>query len=54
MNYKYISGEVLAMDPSSGWTDGTLLKDIYPDSSIVSGNNTDSMQMKPEIKDRKV
>ena len=33
-------------------TDGTLLKDIYPDSSFVSGNNTDSMQMKPEIKDR--
>ena len=54
MNYKYISGEVLAIDPSSGWTDGTLLKDIYPDSSFVSGNNTDSMQMKPEIKDRKV
>ena len=50
MNYKYITGQVLEIDPSSGWTDGTLLQDIYPDSSFVSGNNTDSMQMKPEIK----
>ena len=54
MNYKYITGQVLEIDPSSGWTDGTLLQDIYPDSSFVSGNNTDSMQMKPEIKNRKV
>ena len=54
MNYKYITGQVLEIDPSSGWTDGTLLQDIYPDSYFVSGNNTDSMQMKPEIKNRKV
>ena len=54
MNYKYITGQVLEIDSSSGWTDGTLLSDIYPDSSFVSGNNTDSMQMKPKIKDRKV
>ena len=54
MNYKYITGQVLEIDPSSGWTDGTLLQDIYPASSFVSGNNTDSMQMKPEIKNRKV
>ena len=54
MIYKYITGQVLDIDPSSGWTDGTLLQDIYPDSSFVSGNNTDSMQMKPEIKNRKV
>ena len=54
MNYKYITGQVLEIDPTSGWTDGTLLQDIYPDSSFVSGNNTDSMQMKPEIKNRKV
>ena len=37
MNYKYITGQVLEIDPSSGWTDGTLLQDIYPDSSFVSG-----------------
>ena len=54
MKYKYITGQVLEIDPSSGWTDGTLLQDIYPDSSFVSGNNTDSMQMKPVIKNRKV
>ena len=54
MNYKYITGQVLEIDSSSGWTDGTLLSDIYPDTSFVSGNNTDSMQMKPKIKDRKV
>ena len=54
MNYKYITGQVLEIAPTSGWTDGTLLQDIYPDSSFVSGNNPDSMQMKPEIKNRKV
>ena len=32
MNYKYITGEVLEINPNSGWTDGTLLQDIYPDS----------------------
>ena len=53
-NYKYITGQVLEIAPTSGWTDGTLLQDIYPDSSFVSGNNQDSMQMKPEIKNRKV
>ena len=43
MNYKYITGEVLEINPASGWTDGTLLQDIYPDSSFVSGNNTDTV-----------
>ena len=30
MKYKYITGQVLEIDSSSGWTDGTLLSDIYP------------------------
>ena len=54
MKYKYISGKVLEIDPKSGWKDGMLLEEIYPDSSFVSGNNPESMMMKPFIKDRKV
>ena len=54
MKYKYITGKVLEIDPKSGWTDGMLLEEIYPDSSFVSGNNPESMMMKPFIKDRKV
>ena len=54
MNYKFITGEVLEIDKSSGWTDGMLLEEIYPESSFVSGNNPESMMMKPFIKDRKV
>ena len=52
MNYKFITGEVLEIDKSSGWTDGMLLEEIYPESSFVSGNNPESMMMKPFIKDR--
>ena len=54
MNYKYITGKVLEIDKSSGWTDGMLLEEIYPESSFVSGNNPESMMIKPFIKDRKV
>ena len=36
MNYKFITGEVLEIDKSSGWTDGMLLEEIYPESSFVS------------------
>ena len=54
MNYKFITGEVLEIDKFSGWTDGMLLEEIYPESSFVSGNNPESMMMKPFIKDRKV
>ena len=50
MKYKYITGKVLEIDPKSGWTDGMLLEEIYPDSSFVSGNNPESMMMKPFIK----
>ena len=49
MKYKYITGKVLEIDPKSGWTDGMLLEEIYPDSSFVSGNNPESMMMKPLI-----
>ena len=38
MKYKYITGKVLEIDPKSGWKDGMLLEEIYPDSSFVSGN----------------
>ena len=49
-----VNKKVLEIDPKSGWTDGMLLEEIYPDSSFVSGNNPESMMMKPFIKDRKV
>ena len=49
MNYKYITGKILEIDKSSGWTDGMLLEEIYPESSFVSGNNPESMMMKPFI-----
>ena len=34
MNYKYITGDNLEIT-SSGWADGTVLQDLYPDSSFV-------------------
>lgn len=51
MNYKYITGETLSLPEKTGWEDGMLLQDIYPDSSFVSGSkNPQSMRMKPVIK----
>ena len=51
MEYKYISGNALALPEKTGWDDGMLLQDIYPDSSFVSGSkNPQSMRMKPVIK----
>ena len=47
MKYKYITGKVLEIDPKSGWKDGMLLEEIYPDSSFVRGNNPERMMMKP-------
>ena len=54
MNYKYITGDNLEIT-SSGWADGTVLQDLYPDSSFVSGvENSRGMKMIPVIKDRKI
>ena len=51
MKYKYITGEALSLPEKTGWEDGMLLQDIYPDSSFVSGSkNPQSMRMKPIIK----
>ena len=53
MNYKYITGDNLEIT-SSGWSEGTVLQDIYPDSSFVSGvENPQSMKMVPIIRDQK-
>ena len=38
MKYKYITGEALSLPEKTGWEDGMLLQDIYPDSSFVSGS----------------
>ncbi len=55
MNYKYITGEKLSLPEKTGWEDGMLLQDIYPDSSFVSGSkNPQSMRMKPVIKNNLV
>ena len=55
MNYKYITGKNLGLSDNSGWTEGTIMQDIYPDSSFVSGTgNTHSMKIIPKIKDQKV
>ena len=54
MNYKYITGDNLEIT-SSGWSEGTVLQDIYPDSSFVSGvENPQSMKMVPIIRDQKI
>ena len=54
MEYKYISGKVLEIT-GSGWPDGTVLQEIYPDTSFVSGvENPKGMKMVPIIKDRKI
>ena len=51
MEYKYISGNALALPKKTGWEEGMLLQDLYPDSSFVSGSkNPQSMRMKPVIK----
>ena len=39
MKYKYITGDNLEIT-STGWADGTVLQDLYPDSSFVSGVET--------------
>ena len=36
MDYKFITGDNLEIT-SPGWSEGTVLQDIYPDSSFVSG-----------------
>tara|TARA_Y100001970_G_C14058176_1_gene762728 strand:- start:345 stop:848 length:504 start_codon:yes stop_codon:yes gene_type:complete len=54
MEYKYITGKVLEIT-GSGWPDGTVLQEIYPDTSFVSGvENPKGMKMVPIIKDRKI
>ena len=54
MGYKYITGKVLEIT-GSGWPDGTVLQEIYPDTSFVSGvENPKGMKMVPIIKDRKI
>ncbi len=54
MEYKYITGKVLEIT-GSGWPDGTVLQEIYPDTSFVSGvENPKGMKMVPVIKDRKI
>ena len=46
MEYKYISGNALALPKKTGWEEGMLLQDLYPDSSFVSGSkNPQSMRM---------
>ena len=55
MDYKYITGQALSLPEKTGWKDGMLLQDIYPDSSFVSGSkNPQSMRMKPVIKNNLV
>ena len=55
MKYKYITGKNLELSENSGWSEGTIMQDIYPDSSFVSGTgNTHSMKIIPKIKDQKV
>ena len=39
MDYKFITGDNLEIT-SPGWSEGTVLQDIYPDSSFVSGVET--------------
>ena len=47
MDYKFITGDNLEIS-SPGWSEGTVLQDIYPDSSFVSGvENPQSMKMVP-------
>ena len=54
MEYKSITGKVLEIT-GSGWPDGTVLQEIYPDTSFVSGvENPKGMKMVPIIKDRKI
>ena len=54
MDYKFITGDNLAIT-SPGWSEGTVLQDIYPDSSFVSGvENPQSMKMVPVIRDQKI
>ena len=54
MEYKYITGKVLEIT-GSGWPDGTVLQEIYPDTSFVSGvENPKGMKMVPIIKDKKI
>ena len=54
MEYKYITGKVLEIT-GSGWPDGTVLQEIYPDTSFVSGvEKPKGMKMVPVIKDRKI
>ena len=54
MGYKYITGKVLEIT-GSGWPDGTVLQEIYPDTSFVSGvENPKGMKTVPVIKDRKI
>ena len=54
MNYKFITGDNLEIS-SPGWSEGTVLQDIYPDSSFVSGvENPQSMKLVPVIKDQKI
>ena len=54
MEYKYITGKVLEIT-GTGWPDGTVLQEIYPDTSFVSGvENPKGMKMVPVIKDRKI
>ena len=54
MEYNYITGKVLEIT-GSGWPDGTVLQEIYPDTSFVSGvENPKGMKMVPIIKDRKI
>ena len=54
MEYKYITGKDLELT-GSGWPDGTVLQEIYPDTSFVSGvENPKGMKMVPVIKDRKI
>ena len=49
MDYKFITGDNLEIT-SPGWSEGTVLQDIYPDSSFVSGvENPQSMKMVPVI-----
>ena len=54
MDYKFITGDNLEIT-SPGWSEGTVLQDIYPDSSFVSGvENPQSMKMVPVIRDQKI
>ena len=54
MDYKFITGNNLEIT-NPGWSEGTVLQDIYPDSSFVSGvENPQSMKMVPVIRDQKI